>query len=141
MLPSAGGGVDFAFACVSVRVCDVEWHRRVRADGAVLGDSDGDSAGADRRFGDGPGERVGESGRIFCAADCGVLEQEDGKFSFGVYLPGADYDRGRRFGVAAPNREQKRPTRGDRGEMKSFKVAVIAGDGIGKEVVPEGIRV
>ena len=25
--------------------------------------------------------------------------------------------------------------------MKSFKVAVIAGDGIGKEVVPEGIRV
>src|ERR1700724_3971222 len=25
--------------------------------------------------------------------------------------------------------------------MKSFKIAVIAGDGIGKEVVPEGIRV
>ncbi len=25
--------------------------------------------------------------------------------------------------------------------MKSFRVAVIAGDGIGKEVVPEGIRV
>src|ERR1700733_12563300 len=28
-----------------------------------------------------------------------------------------------------------------RGAMKSFRVAVIAGDGIGKEVVPEGIRV
>ena len=25
--------------------------------------------------------------------------------------------------------------------MKRFKVAVIAGDGIGKEVVPEGVRV
>jgi isocitrate/isopropylmalate dehydrogenase len=25
--------------------------------------------------------------------------------------------------------------------MKTFKIAVIAGDGIGKEVVPEGIRV
>src|ERR1700727_176925 len=28
-----------------------------------------------------------------------------------------------------------------RGAMKSFRVGVIAGDGIGKEVVPEGIRV
>ena len=25
--------------------------------------------------------------------------------------------------------------------MKDYKIAVIAGDGIGKEVVPEGIRV
>jgi len=25
--------------------------------------------------------------------------------------------------------------------MKSYKIAVIPGDGIGKEVVPEGIRV
>ena len=29
----------------------------------------------------------------------------------------------------------------DWGEMKTYRVAVIAGDGIGKEVVPEGIRV
>ena len=25
--------------------------------------------------------------------------------------------------------------------MKSYKIAVIAGDGIGKEVMPEGLRV
>jgi len=37
---------------------------------------------------------------------------------------------------------QLRRLRGDDQQaMKSFKVAVIAGDGIGKEVVPEGIRV
>jgi len=28
-----------------------------------------------------------------------------------------------------------------RGKLKSYKIAVIEGDGIGREVVPEGIRV
>src|SRR5437879_12992176 len=31
-------------------------------------------------------------------------------------------------------------SRGER-SMKSYRIAVIAGDGIGKEVVPEGVRV
>jgi MFS family permease len=127
----AASTMFFGGCCLLLAVVAISyWRWLVRSDGAVLGDSDGDAAAASCWLGDGSGERVGKFGRVFCALDCGVFEQADGKFSFGIYFSGVDHAGGGGAVVGASHGEQQRKKHGSSGlRRKTGGDEIVQGGG------------